>query len=291
MKIVVCIKEVLDVTFPFALDPQGLRPLEEDVFRRANPADCGAVEVALSIREKLGGEVVLLGYGPQRVESTLRDCLAMGADRAVRVWDERVDAGSQAKAHILARAVQALGADLVLCGARSLDEGSGETPAALAEFLGFAQVTAVTDLEIALDGKKATASRKLEKGRRVAIECPLPAVLALEEGVQQPRYAALSSLLEAKRAQVDLLDQERLGLDAAEVRRLDSLRRQVRRALPRPRPKKTFNLESGLTAEQRMELMMSGGARQSKSDLLEGSPQDVGRKLADILQEKVLKKS
>ena len=105
--------------------------------------------------------------------------------------------------------------------------------------------------------------------------------------MQQPRYAALPQLIEASRAQVSLLDGNALGIESSELRWLDSLRTVVSRALPRPRPKKAFNLESGLTAEQRMELMMSGGSRQAKSDLIEGDPQDIAKKLSAIFQEKI----
>lgn len=287
MKIVVCVKEVVDVSFPFALDQVSYLPLAEDVFYRPNPADRCAVEVALTLREQHGGEVCILSYGPQRVEKTLRDCLSMGANRAVRVWEDGYNAGSQAKAYLLARAVESLSPDLVLCGCRSLDEGSGETPAALAEFLGFPQVVGVTDLELSRDRKQVTVNRKLERGRREAIECRLPAVLAVEEGIQQPRYASLPNLLEAYRAQVAVLSGADLAVDFSELRQLGVLKTEVRRSLPRPRPKKTFNLESGLTAEQRMELMMSGGSRQGKSDFLEGPPEELAKKVTGILREKI----
>lgn len=287
MKIVVCIKQVVDVTFPFVLDQETMSPRAEDIFYEVNPADRCAMEVALTLRETYGGEVSILSYGPKRVEKALRDCLAMGGDRAIRVWEEGLASSSPAKAYLLARAVESLSPDIVLCGSRSLDEGSGETPGAMAEFLGLPQVIGVTDLELSADRGKAVVKRKLERGKRDIIECPLPAVLAVEAGMQQPRYAALPQLIEASRAQVGLLDGQALGTESSELRRLDSLRTVVSRALPRPRPKKTFNMESGLTAEQRMELMMSGGSRQAKSDLIEGDPQDVAKKLSAIFQEKI----
>jgi electron transfer flavoprotein beta subunit len=287
MKIVVCVKEVVDVSFPFVLDQETFKPLEEDVFYTVNPADRCAVEVALTMQEQYGGEVCFLTFGPRRAEKTLRGCLALGGDRAVRVWDDRIDAGSQAIAFLLARAVAQLSPDLVLCGSRSLDEGSGETPAAMAEFLGFPQVVGVTDLEFFPACGTAVVQRKLEMGRRESVECPLPAVIAVEAGIRQPRYAALPRLLEASRAQISLLNGAELGIDSSEVTKLDSLRTVVRRSMPRPRPKKTFTMESGLSAEQRMAAMMSGAARQGKSDLLEGPPEDIAGKLTAILQEKV----
>lgn len=287
MKIVVCVKQVIDVTFPFALNPEALCPEEEDIFYRTNPADAGAAEIAVRMQEKFGAEVSFLTFGPPRVEKVLKDCLAMGGDRAIRVWDDQFDIDSPAKAYILAQAVGPLAPDLVLCGSRSLDEGSGQTPPALAECLGFAQVTGVTDFEFGSEQNKVVVKRALERGRREVIECCLPAVLAFEVGVQPPRYASLPRLLDAHRAQVSVLNADALGSDAAEVQRLAGLGRPVRRSLPRPRPKKTFAMESGLSAEQRMELMMSGGSRQAKSDVLEGTPQDLAVQVAAILREKI----
>jgi len=291
MKIVVCVKEIIDPSFPFALNQETLIPLAEDIFYSANPADLCAAETAVRAQEQFGAEVSFLTFGPRRAEKVLRDCLAIGGDRAVRVWEEHFDVGSSVKPYILAKAVVHFAPDLVLCGNRSLDEGSGQTPPALAEYLGFNQVTGVTDLEFSADRTKVIATRKLERGRRESIECPLPAVLALEVGSQAARYAGLPRLLESLRAQVSLLDGTDLGVDPAELERLASMRTLVRRSLPRPRPKKTFAMDSGLSAEQRMELLMSGGLRQSKSDLLEGSPQDLASRLAGILEEKLCKRS
>ena len=287
MKIVVCVKQVVDTTFPFVLDQETISPVREDLFYRVNPADLTAMEAALNIRETLGGEVILMSFGPERVERALRDCLAMGGDRAIRIPESRLEQHSQAKALLLAGAAATVSPDLVLCGARSLDEGSGETPAAIAEYLGFTQVTGVMKIELTDDGRKAVVEKKLEKGQRETIECPLPAVLSLESGVVAPRYAALPGLLAAHSFDIDLIDESGMEIDAGEKKAVNALRRQIRQSLPRPRPKKTFSFESSMTAEERMEMMMSGGMKKSSSDLLEGTPKELAEKLGRLLEEKV----
>ena len=289
MKIVVCIKQVIDVKFPFALDQDKIEPLASDIFYTVNPADLGALEAALRFRESHGGEVVVLSCGPERVEKALKTCLAMGADQALRIDSARLKPHSQAKALFLAKAAESFSPDLILCGSRSLDEGTGETPSAMAEHLDLPQVTSVMSLELSGDGQTATVEKKLERGRRETIECPLPALLSLEAGVLEPRYAPLTGMLGAHAATIETLDAGSLSIDSSERMAIDGLRRQIRQSMPRPRPKKSFSLESGMTAEQRMEMMMSGGMKKSNSDLLEGSPGELSKQLSGILQQKVFK--
>jgi electron transfer flavoprotein beta subunit len=287
MKIVVCIKQVVDISFPFLLDPDTIVPVQEDIFYKINPADLCAMEAALITQETHGGEVIVLSYGPERVEKALRECLAMGGDQVIRIGEERLDPYSQAKAYLLAKAVASLLPDLVLCGSRSLDEGTGETPIAIAEHLDYPQVTGVMKLEFLNNGQTALVEKKLEKGRRETIECPLPVVLSLEPGILQPRYAAMPGILKAHKSEVSQLNKESMEIDCSEQLAFNALRRQVRQSLPRPRPKRSFSLESGMTAEQRMEMMMSGGLKKSNSDLLEGAAKDLGKQLSGILQEKI----
>lgn len=287
MKIAVCIKQILDPGFPFALDQEKFVPVEDDIFYRTNPADLCAAALAAQLEQRFGAEVSFLTLGPQRTELSLRECLAIGGSRAVRVWDDSLQPDANLKPYLLARAAARLGADLVLCGSRSADEGSGQTPPALAEYLGIPQVIAVTDVDFSTNDRTLTAQRKLERGRRETIECPLPALLALEPGSVPAVYAALPRWLESRRQTIEVLDRQALDLDPAVMERLGSLASSVRRSPPRPRPKKTFNLDTSLTAEQRMEAMMSGGLKQSRSDLIEGTPGELAGKLVSLFKEKV----
>lgn len=283
MRIVVCVKQVIDVNFPIALDLDTCQPLEEDVFYIVNPADRCASELAIRIKEKWGGEVVFVALGPHRVRRALRSCLAMGGDKAVHICDSYQEVDSGATAHILAKSMKILAPDIVLCGNQSLDEQCAEVPAALAELLDLPQITGVLALELSSDGAKAAVQRKLERGRRQTLECSLPAVFAVEPGAVQPRYASLPQLMEAYSAEISQINVKELELDLSQLKGISSQRKLISLSLPRPRPKRTFIFDTSLPAEQRMDLLMSGGLKQKQCNLWEGEPQELAKRLAGIL--------
>ena len=287
MKIAVLVKQVIDVTFPFEMDPDTCEILEDDLFYRVNPADVCASQVAVDIKRKYNGEITFVSLGPPRVERALRHCLALGGDRAIHFLDESVQLDTQTIPCILAEIISRLSPDLILCGSRSLDQGSGQIPSALAERLDLPQVTGVTDIEISSDGKTAVLQRKLEKGRRMSLECPIPAVFAVEPEMEPPAYAPLPGWLEATTTEITRMDGNTLNLDAQQMRTVSGRSQLVKMSLPRPRPKKTFTFDSNLSAEERMELIMSGGLQQGKSDILEGKPQDLAKKLMEVLTKEV----
>lgn len=286
MKIVVCVKQVVDVSFPFEIDPEECRILPQDIFYILNPADRCACEMAIRTRERLGGEVITISFGPARVSLSLRACLAMGADRAIHLWDPQVEMDSFAIAYLLAETIRPLSPDMILCGSRSSDEMSGEVPAALAEFLDLPQGTGVLSIDVASEGHEVVVQRRLERGRRETLLCPLPAVIAVEPGIVATRYPSFPGLLAAHQAEIEVINRQDLGIDPALLTDMAAQRKLVEWSLPRPRPKKGFSIDFGLSADQRMELLMSGGVRQGKSDLLEGKPVDLARRLADILTQR-----
>ena len=287
MKTAVLIKQVIDVTFPFEMDPDTCEILQDDLFYWVNPADVCASQLAVDIKRKYDGEVTFISLGPPRVERALRHCLALGGDRAIHFQDESVLLDTQTIPYILAEIICRLSPDLILCGSRSLDQGSGQIPSALAERLDLPQVTGVTDIEISSDGMKAVLQRKLEKGRRMSLECPIPAVFAVEPEMEPPAYAPLPGWLEATTAEITRMDGKTLNLDTHQIRTVSARNQLVKMSLPRLRPKKTFFFDSNLSAEERMELIMSGGLQQTKSDILEGDPQDLAQKLTEILAKEI----
>lgn len=287
MQIAVLIKQVIDVTFPFELNSNTCEIHEDDIFYRVNPADVCASQVAIDIKKKHGGEITFVSLGPPHVERALRHCLALGGDRAIHFLDESVLLDTQTKPFILAEIISRLSPDLILCGSRSLDQGSGQIPSALAERLDLPQVTGITDIEISSEGKMAVLQRKLEKGRRMSLECPIPAVFAVEPEMEPPVYAPLPGWLEANTAEITRMDGNTLNLDAQQMRTVSGQSRLVKMSLPRPRPKKTFTFDSNLSAEERMELIMSGGIQQGKSDILAGKPEDLAQKLMEVLTKEV----
>lgn len=282
MKIVVCVKQVIDVSFHFDIDLNTYNPLEEDVFYEVNPADKCASELALRVKEGWGGEVIFIACGPSRVRRVLYSCLALGGDRAIHILGPEKGDDSNATAHLLATGITALSPDLIFCGSQSVDERCAEIPSALAELLDLPQVTGVVAFELSHDGKKAIVQRKLERGRRQSLECPLPAVLAVEPDIVQLRYSSLPHLLEAYSASIDQIDDN--GLRIKPQLEVKSPRRKlIRLSLPRPRPKKILTVDSSLSADERLESISSGGMQKRAGELWEGEPQELARRLAEVI--------
>lgn len=175
------------------------------------------MEEALRIRERLGeGEVVAITVGDEEAESALRRCLAMGADRAVRIDAEPLDPISTARA--LAPAIAAESPDLVLTGVQSADSVQGSTGTALAELVGLPRVAVVTRLE--WDGSgAATVDRELEGGLVDVVEVETPALLTIQTGINQPRYANLRAIKQADQQEIAIVAAE-TGEPAYRVRRM-----------------------------------------------------------------------
>lgn len=175
------------------------------------------MEEALRVRERLGaGEVVAITVGDEEAESALRRCLAMGADRAVRVDAEPLDPISTARA--LAPAIAAESPDLVLTGVQSADSVQGSTGTALAELVGLPRVAVVTRLE--WDGSgPATVDRELEGGLVDVVEVETPALLTIQTGINQPRYANLRAIKQADQQEIAIVAAE-TGEPAYRVRRM-----------------------------------------------------------------------
>jgi electron transfer flavoprotein beta subunit len=232
MKIVVCVKQVPDTETRIRIAPDGNAIVEADVNWIVSPYDEFAIEEALRIREKKGGEIVLVTAGPERAQSALRTGLAMGADAAVHVKDPLVDATDSAgTAKALAAAIKTLAPfDLVLTGQQGVGGDNSQVPGLLAEFLDLPQVTVAVKLEVG-DGK-AVVEREIE-GAHETWETSLPAVVSAQKGLNEPRYASLKGIMAAKKKTVDVKDAASLGLDAAA---LAPKTKVTALELPPPRP-------------------------------------------------------
>jgi electron transfer flavoprotein beta subunit len=217
MKIVVCVKQVPDTETRVKIAASGNAISEADVANWiVSPYDEFAIEEALRIKEKKGGEVVLVTAGPDRAQAALRTGLAMGADSAVHVKDEHLDAtDTLGTARALAAAIRTLApVDLVLCGQQGVGGDHSQVPGMIAELLDLPQVTVAVKVEIG-DGQ-ATVEREIEGGRE-AWQTALPAVVSTQKGLNEPRYASLKGIMAAKKKPVQVLDLAGLGLDAASV--------------------------------------------------------------------------
>ncbi len=201
MKIAVCIKQVPTRDWQPRLRDDKAWIREQDVSYEMNEPDAYALEESLRLREKHGGEVVVCSAGPARVQQVLREALARGADRALHVEDEAL---SSADAYVTAAAMAAAMADekfdLVLTGLQSDDQGHGQTGVVLAERLGIPHSTII--MEVPIDGATLRVKRELEGGWFQWIAMPLPALLTIQSGINQLRYATLKGIMAAKKKEI-----------------------------------------------------------------------------------------
>ena len=215
MKIAVCVKEVPDAAVTKRIDP-GTKRLDRSGEGALNHFDTQAVEEALKLKEAgEEGEVLLVSMGPAGALDSLRKALAMGADRAVLVSDDAA-AGSDlvATSRALAAALEREGADLVLFGQQSSDSDGAVLWAAVADRLRRPVISQVAELTVA-DGK-ARGKRQTEFGYDV-IEAPLPAIIAVSDAINEPRYPSLKGIMGAKKKPQETLSLGDLGVDSGEA--------------------------------------------------------------------------
>jgi electron transfer flavoprotein beta subunit len=211
MKIAVCVKQVPDATVHKKIDPATKR-LDRSGEAALNPTDLNAVEEALKIKEAQGGEVVLVCLGPEKAVESLRKALAMGADRAVLVSDDGA-AGSDllGTSRALAGALEREGADLVLFGQASGDGDGAVLWAAVADRLRRPVISQVASLTV--EPGSVTGKRQTEHGYDV-ISAPLPAVVAVSDAINEPRYPSLKGIMGAKTKPQETLSLADVGVDA-----------------------------------------------------------------------------
>jgi electron transfer flavoprotein beta subunit len=247
MKIIVAIKQVPERDAQMRID-SAARWIEEDGVQYAlNESDAYALEEALQLKERHGGEVVALTAGPERVSSTLREALAKGADRAIQI--ECADLGQRdalGVAKLLAAAVKPESPDLVLTGLQSEDLGQGQTGVILAELLGLPHATLILHVEKTETGLKV--KRELEEGWFQTIELPTPAVLTIQSGGNKLRYATLMGIKRARTKEVRTVAATELAVDAAPIVVLERV------ALPR---------------RQKSTQMLAGTAKEAAATLVE----------------------
>jgi electron transfer flavoprotein beta subunit len=222
VKVMVCVKQVavLGDEVEFTADARDVDPDYLDF--ALNEWDSYATEEALRIREGLGGEgdeVVVVSVGDAQVEVAMRRCLAMGADRAIRV-DYSRSADPITIARLLAPVAQRESPDLVFCGVQSSDAVQAATGTALAELLGLPRVAVVTRIEWDPSAGRATVRRELEGGLLDLTEVDTPALLTIQTGINQPRYANLRAIKQAEQQEIEVVSAAEQGEPAYRVRRM-----------------------------------------------------------------------
>lgn len=248
MKILVAIKQVPERDAQISVASDGKWIDESDLSYTINEPDAYALEEALQLREKNGGEVVVLCAGPERVTSTLREALAKGADRAIRIEaDDLGERDTLGIAQLLADAARDESPDLILTGLQSDDLGLGQTGVVLAELLGIPHATIIMQVEVTGAGLKV--KRELEDGWFQHVEMPLPALLTIQSGGNKLRYATL------------------MGIKKAKTKETKTLQAAAATATP------AITLERVYLPE-----------KQKKTEMLTGTPAEVAAKLVEKLK-------
>jgi electron transfer flavoprotein beta subunit len=220
LNIIVCIKQVPSKDAPLTIAGNWIK--EADIGFEMNEPDSYALEEALRLKEKHGGEVIVLSMGPERVKQTVKEALAKGADRGIHILDDhfaQLDPLGSAKA--LAAAIGKEKCELVLTGLQSDDHGFGQTGVLLAGLLDLPHATIIMQIEVA-DGKMKL-KRELEAGWFQRIECPVPAVLSIQSGINKVRYATLKGIMAAKKKEIATVTRESLGAAGEPTQKIEKI--------------------------------------------------------------------
>jgi electron transfer flavoprotein beta subunit len=241
MKILVAIKQVPARDSQLKVAPGAVRIEDGDLTYEMNEPDAYALEEALQLKEKHGGEVIALCAGPERASSTIREALAKGADRAIHIVEEDPDVwDTLSLARLLARAASQEQPDLILTGLQSDDLGFGQTGVVMAELLGLPHATLIMSVDV--DGAKLRVKRELEGGWFQYVEMTMPALLTIQSGISRLRYATLMGIKKAKTKEVRRMTPADLGVSSSPVVTL--------RAIYAPKREKQTQMLTGSPAEQ-----------------------------------------
>jgi electron transfer flavoprotein beta subunit len=285
--ILACVTSVVDTQEPVEAE-RGALKIDQAAFPHVlNPADANALEAALGLRDsRSGSRVIATSMGPVFQEGALRDAIAEGVDEVVRLWDDAF-AGSDClgTARILAAAVEKVGANVVVCGDLSLDGGSGQVGAQLAELLRIPMVDRVSTVGLAADGDCLLTERRTSGGFRTVERTPLPALITAGTGTNVPRYPTLRVRLHSRSAPIPCWGIAQLGLEPADVGEAGSALRTTALRRPPPDPRGLVDPSSDLPPEERWMMAISGGVRERQGGLIEGSPDSLAAEIVRHLKQ------
>jgi electron transfer flavoprotein beta subunit len=259
MNIIVCIKRAPDTAeVPIEISDNQKSIKEEKLTFDINEPDKYALEEAILIKEKFGGTVTIVTIGNEASEDILRMGLAKGADSAIRIWDDQIEGSDPyVVAKILSQAVKGEEYDLIMAGCIAYDDGYSIVGPALAEVLGIPHAAIVTNIEI--KDSLVKVQRELEGGLLELLEIKLPALLAIQTGINEPRYASMIGIRKAAQKPIKVMGINDIGLNENEVGEKGSKLKIEKIYIP---------------------------VIEKKAQILEGSPEEVSQKLADTLSQK-----
>lgn len=260
MKILIAVKQVVSLDEGFEIRDDG-KDVDADFFvHDLNEWDDYSLEEAMKIKEASASEVevVVVSVGPEEVEESLRKCLAKGADRAIRVWDEAIEGSDPpAIARVVAAVAKKEAPDLLFAGVQSSDQAFSSTGIATSAYLDWPHAAVVSNFKYAPGDKNAVIQRELEGGLLEEMEIDCPAVLTIQLGINKPRYASLRGIKQAAAKPIEVLSLGDVGIAEADVGEAGSLSRIRRMYIP----------------------------EKARAQMIEGTPAEQAAKLAAIIRE------
>jgi electron transfer flavoprotein beta subunit len=236
----------------------------DNFFYTLNLHDKAALEEAIRVKESVDDlKVTVITVGPPRADDALRSCLTMGADKAIRIWNSDCDGISPyLTSVVLAKVIETLPYLMIFCGFLSMDTQDGYIGSAIAESLNLPQVSGITRFEPSLPKKEVIVHRRLEKGGREIIRCPLPAVFMVDRDLNEPRYASLPTFLSGLKKDIILLDPFALDINFRTYKPTVKL---IELSPPKPRTKRGSSLKiASLSPQERLKAIMTGVMKEKK---------------------------
>jgi len=257
MDIIVCVKHVPETAeADIKINPEGKTVEQSGLVFDINEWDDYALEEAVQIKEKQGGTVTAITIGPEDSDSTLRKCLARGADNGIRLTDPKFEGSdSYAIAKILHKVIKDLPFNLILTGAQAGDDGYGAVGPILAHLLGIPHVTMVK--RIAIDGDVLRVNRELEGGLEEVVEVKTPAAASIQTGINEPRYVSIMGIRKAMQKETKILTLADTGLSENEVGEAGSWIKLQKMFVP---------------------------PAEKQAEFLQGSPEEIAAKIAEMLK-------
>lgn len=246
MKILVLVKQTFDTEEEIVLANEQLNESGVKKFV-INPYDEYALEEAISIKEKLGGEVTVVTIGPSRSEEALRTALAVGADRAIIIEDTEIAGDEYTISKVLAAVAKQEAYDIILAGHMTIDDGAAQVGPRVAEQLNIPHISTITKLTVE-DGK--VIAEKDVEGDLEIIEATLPVLLTAQQGLNEPRYPTLPGIMKAKKKPIDRLTLADFNITAEEVTAKTEVLTQYL-----PAAKQAGKILSGEIKEQSLQLV------------------------------------
>lgn len=282
MKIIVCVKQVANIYIQNGYDPNTNDIVSEGLVYIINPYDEIAVEEAIKQKEKAGqGSVTVITLGPSRADESLRWCLALGADEAIHVIDERTEyLDPWNTASVLTDLIRDREYDFLLFGKKALDDEMGQVGTFVAGLLNLPVVTSITELEV-ITPNKVKLQRALERGNREEVLCSLPAVFTVEKALNRPRYPTFPA---RKNAKVKPIQQIIMQTQAANP--TGGKMEYISMAPPKLKPKRVLAPDSNMSDADKMKFIMTGGMGNKKGGSIGGDPEQIVSGIIDFLKEK-----